>query len=175
MVRARDKERTHVVRTCARLERRIERTRKAVLRREKRGRKGTRDAEGNANREKRGKQGARSSIAKRKETKRHKKGEEQKRAKRGDARAAAQPSASRRLAICVVFYDNYKYGRKALCLEQLVRLSKLGPYPPRRSLARSRGGCLGSRPQTRRSLAFTRWSSADFRVPGFSMRGQIGR
>lgn len=34
---------------------------------------------------------------------------------------------SRRLAICVVFYDNYKYGRKALCLEQLVRLSKLWP------------------------------------------------
>lgn len=37
---------------------------------------------------------------------------------------------SRRLAICVVFYDNYKYGRKALCLEQLVRLSKLYPYSP---------------------------------------------
>lgn len=37
---------------------------------------------------------------------------------------------SRRLAICVVFYDNYKYGRKALCLEQLVRLSKLCPYSP---------------------------------------------
>lgn len=41
----------------------------------------------------------------------------------------------RRLAICVVFYDNYKYGRKALCLEQLVRLSKL--YPS--SLAAVRG------------------------------------
>lgn len=37
---------------------------------------------------------------------------------------------SRRLAICVVFYDNYKYDRKALCLEQLVRLSKLCPYSP---------------------------------------------
>ncbi|KAI4484643.1 hypothetical protein M0804_007209 [Polistes exclamans] len=36
-------------------------------------------------------------------------------------------SVERRLAICVVFYDNYKYGRKALCLEQLVRLSKLCP------------------------------------------------
>jgi len=41
---------------------------------------------------------------------------------------------SRRLAICVVFYDNYKYGRKALCLEQLVRLSKLCPYSPPSSL-----------------------------------------
>lgn len=28
-----------------------------------------------------------------------------------------------RLAICVVFYDNYKYGHKALCLEQVRRLS----------------------------------------------------
>lgn len=34
---------------------------------------------------------------------------------------------SRRLAICVVFYDNYKYGRKALCLEQLVRLFETLP------------------------------------------------
>lgn len=42
---------------------------------------------------------------------------------------------SRRLAICVVFYDNYKYGRKALCLEQLVRLSKLCPYLPPLPLA----------------------------------------
>lgn len=41
---------------------------------------------------------------------------------------------SRRLAICVVFYDNYKYGRKALCLEQLVRLSKLCPYSQPSSL-----------------------------------------
>jgi len=36
----------------------------------------------------------------------------------------------RRLAICVLFYDDYKYGRKALCLEQLVRLSKFYPYSP---------------------------------------------
>lgn len=34
-------------------------------------------------------------------------------------------SLSVRLAICVVFYDNYKYGHKALCLELLDRLSKL--------------------------------------------------
>lgn len=46
---------------------------------------------------------------------------------RGGAEAVC---VSRRLAICVVFYDNYKYGRKALCLEQLVRLSKLYPYSP---------------------------------------------
>lgn len=52
-------------------------------------------------------------------------------------RGGAQPfAASRRLAICVVFYDNYKYGRKALCLEQLVRLSKLCPY------SRHRRHCL---------------------------------
>lgn len=44
---------------------------------------------------------------------------------------------SRRLAICVVFYDNYKYGRKALCLEQLVRLSKLCPYSPLPPLAKA--------------------------------------
>lgn len=42
--------------------------------------------------------------------------------------AARRPSVrplSAGLAICVVFYDNYKYGHKALCLEQRVRLSKL--------------------------------------------------
>jgi hypothetical protein len=43
---------------------------------------------------------------------------------------------SRRLAICVVFYDNYKYGRKTLCLEQLVRLSKLYPYTCHRCRSR---------------------------------------
>lgn len=51
---------------------------------------------------------------------------------RGGAEAVC---VSRRLAICVVFYDNYKYGRKALCLEQLVRLSKLYPYSPLLPLA----------------------------------------
>lgn len=35
-----------------------------------------------------------------------------------------KPSVERRLAICVVFYDNYKYGCKALCLEQLVSGSR---------------------------------------------------
>lgn len=30
----------------------------------------------------------------------------------------------RGLVICVVFYDNYKYGNKTLCLEHLVRLLK---------------------------------------------------
>lgn len=38
--------------------------------------------------------------------------------------APARPF-SVRLAICLVFYDNYKYDHKALCLERLVLLSKL--------------------------------------------------
>lgn len=46
---------------------------------------------------------------------------------RWQTRRHARPSVSRRLAICVVFYDNYKYGRKALCLEQLVRLFETLP------------------------------------------------
>lgn len=36
---------------------------------------------------------------------------------------------SSRLAICVVFYDNYKYGHKALCLKQLGFL-KLFSFSP---------------------------------------------
>lgn len=52
----------------------------------------------------------------------------QKEKERWQTRRHAQPSVSRRLAICVVFYDNYKYGRKALCLEQLVRLFETLPF-----------------------------------------------
>lgn len=55
------------------------------------------------------------------------KNERQKEKERWQTRRHAQPSVSRRLAICVVFYDNYKYGRKALCLEQLVRLFETLP------------------------------------------------
>lgn len=35
-----------------------------------------------------------------------------------------------RLAICVVFYDNYKYGHKALCLEQASPAFATLPLPP---------------------------------------------
>lgn len=59
--------------------------------------------------------------------------EKRKDGKRGDA--VCTVCVSRRLAICVVFYDNYKDGRKALCLEQLVRLSKYYPYSPLPPLA----------------------------------------
>lgn len=59
--------------------------------------------------------------------KREKAREKMEEKERWQTRRHAQPSVSRRLAICVVFYDNYKYGRKALCLEQLVRLFETLP------------------------------------------------
>lgn len=66
--------------------------------------------------------------SKRKREKAREKNERQKgKEERWQTRRHAQPSVSRRLAICVVFYDNYKYGRKALCLEQLVRLFETLP------------------------------------------------
>lgn len=74
------------------------------------------------------------------ESKREKAREKMKEKERSQTRRHARASVSRRLAICVVFYDNYKYGRKALCLEQLVRLFETLPL-----LATVSGDCLGCR------------------------------
>lgn len=71
---------------------------------------------------------ARERRIEKKERESERKNERQKgKEERWQTRRHAQPSVSRRLAICVVFYDNYKYGRKALCLEQLVRLFETLP------------------------------------------------
>lgn len=71
---------------------------------------------------------ARERRIEKKERESERKNERQKgKEERWQTRRHARPSVSRRLAICVVFYDNYKYGRKALCLEQLVRLFETLP------------------------------------------------
>lgn len=76
----------------------------------------------------RGKSTVRERRIEKKERESERKNERQKEKERWQTRRHAQPSVSRRLAICVVFYDNYKYGRKALCLEQLVRLFETLPF-----------------------------------------------
>jgi len=98
---------------------------------------------------------------------------EMERAKGAHKRGGTQPSAvNLRLAICVVFYDNYKYGRKALCLEQLVRLSKLCPYSPPIVVVLFRlyrvGGGLHVNMSLVRTLRTVRffWGGGGGRVPG---------